>query len=214
MVRPTLRNAATASVGFAGLLAVAWLLTIPCTARAESHTFTVSLDGRCAGTNSAATGEGTFTLDTETGKVLYEIRLRGLIPDVVQVHGPADVCINALGVGNEIIFPFKNGISGSFTISPADVEPMLLAKLWILGHTELFLAGDILGQILPDCPNVCSGRGTCDVGECTCDPGWIGDACGVDATIPTLSQWGLATMTALLVVIGGLTVLKRARAAS
>lgn len=214
IARPALHAACPLAVSFPGLLAVAWLLTISNPARGEIATFTVSLDGPCAGTNSAATGTGTLTLDTETGEVLYDIVLTGITPAEFHMHGPADVCTTARFAPAVIVLPNKTEASGSYTIPQAHVEAMLLAKHWIMAHTQTFPAGEILGPILPDCPSDCSGQGTCDAGECTCDLGWTGDDCSIEIVIPTLSQWGLAVMTAMLAVIGGLTVSKRARTAS
>ena len=70
-------------------------------ARADLIEFTVELDGAqaasCAGTGSPGTGSGTFTLDTATGVVSYNITISGLVSGegLSHVHGPAAECFTA-----------------------------------------------------------------------------------------------------------------------
>ena len=171
--------------------------------------FTMNADGVCPSTGSSATGTGTFSLDTDTGEVSFKITLFDLTPTVMHVHGPADNCVVAVAAPALVFLPTGTQVLGTFTLDALFQELMVAGKLWFLAHTELHPAGEILGQIIPLCPNECSGNGTCEVGVCTCDPGWNGEDCSIAVPIPTVSAWGIVISGAALICLATLTLRHR-----
>ncbi|WP_323007872.1 CHRD domain-containing protein [Pseudorhodobacter sp.] len=97
-----------------------------------------------------AGGNAEGTLDTETGRLNFNITFTGLSGDVVgaHFHGPADVGMDASpvvdlngdgGLGSPIV--------GFATITPAQIEEVKAGKWYINLHTEANPAGEIRGQV-------------------------------------------------------------------
>lgn len=151
-------------------------------APAEVIQFTATLDGvqaeECNGTGSAGTGSGTFALDSETGVVSYEITFTGL--------GSAENAAHVHGpaescVGAGILYglpPASPKVGMSPPLTAEEQADMRAGRHYVNIHSDTFPGGEIRGQILE-----------------------AGD-------IPTISEWGLAAMT-LLVLGAGTIVLKR-----
>ena len=130
-----------------GFLVALALLTWGAAADAETR-FNAVLDGTQAGTNSSATGEGTFILrddDTFEYNIAFSPLASGEL--VSHVHGPAPAgqpagVVFALPLGSP-----KVGSTGPLT--PAQKSD-LLAGLWYVNvHSNQFTSGEIRGQIVP-----------------------------------------------------------------
>ena len=121
---------------------LACVLAVAGTAHASVLEFHVDISGTCAATGSPGTGTGTFTLDTNTGLLEWEIVISGLTsPEIgAHIHGPITPGCGAMGNGK------KRGHS-TFSASMAGV---------------LSGGGRIRGPIAPrsasaswGCPTVC-----------------------------------------------------------
>ncbi len=178
---------------------------------ASLHEFSMTADGACAGTPSLATGTGTFTLDTDTGEVAYEIALTGLTPTAMHVHAPADDCPIASVAPALIFFPSGTDISGTYALEPLLQDLMLAGKHWINVHTDAWTNGEIRGRIIPLCPNDCSGHGVCELGVCVCDSAWMGADCSVERVIPAVSDWGLIVTAMLLLTAASVIIAESVR---
>ena len=121
--------------------------------RAEIVQFTSTIDGKqareCQGTGSPATGTATFTLDTETGFVSYEIQFaENLLLGAelfAHVHGPAARCEPA-----SIIYglPLGNPKTGTAIVDEDEAQDMLKGLHYLNIHTEEVGSGEIRGQIV------------------------------------------------------------------
>ena len=169
-------------IGICGVFVVGVLFTSE-VARAELIEFTASVDGPqaddCGGTGSTGTGSGTFTLDTATGIVSFEITFSGLgSPESnAHVHGPAAQCVGAgilygLPPGSP-----KSGVSPALTaLQQAD----MIAELHYVNiHSDAFPLGEIRGQIRR-----------------------------VEA-IPAISKWGLGAVALLVLAAGAIVFGRR-----
>ncbi len=153
-------------------------------APAEVIQFTATLNGGQAnecndgGTGSDGTGSGALALDTETGVVSYEITFTGLGSPENAAHVHGPAEACA---GAGILYGLPPG-SPKVGISPAltaeEQADMRAGRHYVNIHSDNFSGGEIRGQIFE------------------ADP------------IPTISEWGLAAMT-LLVLGAGTIVLKR-----
>jgi len=66
----------------------------------------------------------------------------------------------------------------------------------------------------PYCAGGC-GNGTCGPpGVCTCFAGWTGPMCDQPAAVPTVSQWGLAVLTATGLIAGMILFTRRNKTTS
>lgn len=177
--------------------AVAICILASNSARGTIREFTMSADAACTGSGSSATGTGTFTLDTETGEVSFDISQLGLTPIQQHIHAPGNTCIEGFQAAGQVILPVGTEVSGTYTLDASLQGLMLQGKHWFMSHTEAHGDGEILGQIIPLCLNECTGNGTCELGVCTCDPGWTGPDCSIGVVIPAVSTWGLIISAAL-----------------
>ncbi len=149
-------------------------LTVSRSADADLIEFVANIDGfqpaSCAGTGSAATGVGSFMLDTDTGVVTYDINYAGLgsAEQAAHVHGPAPVCEFA---GIVYILPSGTPKIGTASLSPQQQLETLMGRHFVLIHSADIPAGEIRGQVLPVfSPNPflrgdCSGDGATDLGD-------------------------------------------------
>lgn len=178
-------------------------------ARGEIVEFVAIPTGTCAGTASTATGEGTFSLDTATGDVTFDIQLTGITPVEMHIHAPSNECFFVQFAGVRIVLPIGTNVSGTFNANQELMDWMLDGKSWFVVHTGAQQHIEIIGHLDRQCPNDCSGHGTCFEGTCVCDQGWIGVDCSISAPVPTVSTWGMMAMTLLL--LGGATLVMRQR---
>lgn len=189
--------------------AVIACMGVAATANGEIVEFTAIPTGTCAGTGSSATGLATFSLDTATGDVTYDIQLTGITPTEMHIHAPADECFLVQFAVIRFVFPPGANISGTFNANPELMGWMLGGQSWLVVHTAPFGAIEIIGHLDRQCPGDCSGHGMCLNGTCLCDSGWSGEDCTIEHVIPAVSTWGLLAMTLLLLVAA--TVLLRDR---
>lgn len=176
----------------------AWLVS-PCGfAVAETVSFSVFMDGQCAGTGSSATGNGIFTLETTTGVVSYTLSVSEVLLEHIHIHGPADDCIIAHFAPTQVWLPTEFEITDAYTLTMEQQDQMLQERHWINVHTQPFSSGEIRGRITRTCPNDCSGNGVCQVGQCVCDSLWLGTDCAEAVNIPTLNEWNVLLMSLLL----------------
>ena len=127
-------------------------------ARADLIEFTASLDGAqaasCSGTGSSGTGSGTFTLDTATGIVSYNVTISGLgsAGTLAHVHGPAAECASATPVYS--LPPGSPKIGTSPPLTAKEQAEMIAGLHYVNIHTMDFVGGEIRGQILAPIPTV------------------------------------------------------------
>jgi hypothetical protein len=151
-------------------------------ASAVIHEFTLAADGPCAGTPSAATATGSFTLNTDTGNVDWEMTLSGISGETGKhVHAPYDSCETMGGV-ILVFLPVGNDVSGSYVLTPQEQQDMLDGKHWINIHTAQYTGGEIRGLIELYVPPT-----------------------------PTVSEWGLAVMMLLGLTAGTIVFARRGR---
>jgi hypothetical protein len=96
---------------------------------------------------SAATGTGTFLVDTSSNTLWFNITLTGVVGETMaHIHGfappgtPAGI-LYALPVGNSKV--------GSITYLESEEQGILSGQTYVNIHTGAFPAGEIRGQILP-----------------------------------------------------------------
>ncbi len=175
-------------------------------ALADILEFNAVIDGdqavNCAGSGSPGTGTGSFTLDTVTGLVNYNIVFSGLIGDETQshVHGKAPMC-----VGAGVVYPLPLGSPkiGSTTLTAAQMANMIAGRHYVNIHTTFDASGEIRGQIFvrEPCPWDCADGGNGDVGitdflklladwggASACD--FDGGGVGITDFLELLSNWG------------------------
>jgi len=128
--------------------------------------FTISLDGSQAGTGSAATGQGTATLNTATNVLQWEITFDA----AAFVSGPGTVTAahfhtGAPGVSGQPIAPPGNvmgtGISpmtGTAMIGSVEKANLVAGALYFNIHTTAFPNGEIRGQVVPDSVLISASR--------------------------------------------------------
>ena len=168
-------------ISYAILVGFLWASSAP----AEIIQFAATLDGvqadECNGTGSAGTGSGAFALDTETGVVSYEITFTGL--------GSPENAAHVHGPAEAcadagILYGLPSG-SPKVDISPPltaeEQADMRAGRHYVNIHSDTFSGGEIRGQIL-EAPD-----------------------------IPTISEWGLVTMTLLALVVGTIVLRRGAR---
>ena len=104
-------------------------------------------------TASAATGDGTFTLDPATKTLTWDVTFTGLSGPAAagHIHGPA-----APGANAGVVVPFTNvpaaaagEIKGSATLTDAQIADLQAGKWYTNIHTAANKGGEIRGQILP-----------------------------------------------------------------
>jgi hypothetical protein len=120
---------------------------------ALAHAETVALKTALNGTSevppndSKATGQGTFTYNTETRQLRFTITYRGLTGQATagHIHGPASPGANA-----GVIVPFavpEAPISGTATLTDDQAAALLAGQTYVNIHTDANKSGEIRGQI-------------------------------------------------------------------
>jgi hypothetical protein len=95
-----------------------------------------------------ATGTGTFILNADHTELSYHIEYTGLSSPEIAAHfhvgGPRENggAVFALPVGTP-----KDGV---WAIPPEQVANLLDGRLYVNIHSELYVAGEIRGNIMPD----------------------------------------------------------------
>ena len=130
----------------------------------------------------------------------------------MHVHAPATECFLARFAGVRVVLPTGTSVSGTFNVDQQLMGWMLDGESWLIVHTAPDGAAEILGRLDRQCPNDCSGHGTCVQGACVCDFGWSGEDCSAELDVPTVSSWGLLALTLLL--LAGATLMLRRREAA
>jgi len=101
---------------------------------------------------SAATGDGTFTLNTATNELTWDVTFSGLSGPALaaHIHGPAAPGVNA---GVLVAFdPPKapaGEIKGSNVILASQVADLKAGKWYVNIHTAANKGGEIRGQLMP-----------------------------------------------------------------
>jgi len=121
-------------------------------ARATIYTLTANLNGAQESPSTASTGTATctVTLDNATGQVSISGIYQGLMGNaiVAHLHGPAPAGMNAAVIlGLSQTGGTSGEISGSGTLTSAQVQDMLNGLTYINVHTTVFPGGEIRGQV-------------------------------------------------------------------
>jgi hypothetical protein len=136
------------TIGLTLLAALA--LTAPTLAHAETLTFKASLNAasEVPPKDSAGVGTATATLDTATKLLTYNVTYSKLTGPATMghIHGPALPGVNAA-----VVVPFANPaspISGSATLTDAQIADLEAGKYYVNVHTEANKGGEIRGQLV------------------------------------------------------------------
>jgi cysteine-rich repeat protein len=166
-------------------------------ARTPTHAalinFTATLDQaqETPPTGSAATGSGTFVLDTVANSLSFNITFSGVVETMAHIHqGPPGVpgailfFLNPQGGGSP-----KIGVWNS--ISAGNMADILANNTYVNIHSAAFPGGEIRGQIVAVCSNGAIDAGeTCDDGDTTsgdgCDSNCQTELCYVCAGAPSV----------------------------
>lgn len=101
---------------------------------------------------STATGDGTFTLNTATNELTWDVTFSGLSgpATVAHIHGPAEPGKNASPVvGFDPPKAPAGEIKGSNVILAKQVEDLKAGKWYVNIHTAANKGGEIRGQLMP-----------------------------------------------------------------
>jgi hypothetical protein len=102
---------------------------------------------------SAGSGDGTFTLNTATKQLSWDVKYSGLTGPAAaaHIHGPA-----AAGTNAAVVVPFTGvpsapagEITGSATLTDAQIADLQAGKWYANIHTAANKGGEIRGQIGP-----------------------------------------------------------------
>ena len=130
-------------------LAVSAAFIIASPAMAETMKFKATLDGSQQSPPVTTKGKGTatFTFDTTSKKLSWNVKYSGLSGPAVaaHIHGPADMGANA-----DPVIPFKklkSPIKGSATLTDAQAADLEAGKYYVNVHTKANPDGELRGQI-------------------------------------------------------------------
>jgi len=120
-------------------------------AQAETKIFKATLSGtsEVPPTAGAGAGAATATLDTATGKLVWDVTYSGLTGPALaaHIHGPADPGQNA-----GVAVPLKvtpSPIKGSKVLTAAQAADLEAGKYYVNIHTAANKGGEIRGQLQP-----------------------------------------------------------------
>ena len=164
------------------------LLAFQGSAHAQTFAGSFPIDGNqeVPPSGSAATGTGNVTLDTSTNTLSWNISFVNLegVESAAHFHGPAAAGANA---GVQINIGTGNPKVGSTNVSGAQAAD-IVAGLWYVNiHSDQVPSGEIRGQVL---------------------------VAPVGGTVPTMGEWGLATLAVLLLGAGAVIVRRRTAASA
>jgi len=130
----------------AGLLAAALAWGY---AQAATETFTGTLGGGTEVPPTASTGSGTaqVTLDPATGQITYKVTYSGLTGPAAAAHIH---CGAAAGANAGVAVAFKDAaspISGTATLTPAQMADLQAGKCYVNVHTAANKGGELRAQL-------------------------------------------------------------------
>jgi hypothetical protein len=121
-------------------------------AQAETKIFKATLSGasEVPPTTSGGAGAATATLDTSTGKLVWDVSYSGLTgpAKAAHIHGPAGPGQNA-GVAVPLKGNLASPIKGSATLTAAQMADLEAGKYYVNIHTAANKSGEIRGQLQP-----------------------------------------------------------------
>ncbi|MCH8275159.1 MAG: CHRD domain-containing protein [Armatimonadetes bacterium] len=115
--------------------------------------FDFTIDGAQVPTGSPGTGEGTISLDPDTGLIILIGEYRDLIYDrtVQHIHGPALPGENAGVIQGINATGTRSGSLEIISIlSPQAVQWMIEGRTYVNIHSTGYPGGEIRGQIVPE----------------------------------------------------------------
>jgi hypothetical protein len=128
---------------------LAALALTPTFAHAAEMQFKATMNGASEVPPKTTEGKGTATatLDTVTKKLTYNVTYSGLSgpATAAHIHGPA-----AAGANAGVLFPFApptSPISGSVTMTDAQIADLEAGKMYVNVHTATNPGGEIRGQL-------------------------------------------------------------------
>lgn len=118
-------------------------------AQAATETFTGTLSGKAEvpPTTSTGTGSAQVTLDTATKQITYKVTYSGLTGPAAAAHIH---CGAAAGSNAGVAVPFKDPaspISGSATLTDAQMADLEAGKCYVNVHTAANKAGELRAQL-------------------------------------------------------------------
>lgn len=130
----------------AGLLAAALAWGY---AQAATETFTGTLGGGTEVPPTTSTGSGTaqVTLDPATGQITYKVTYSGLTGPAAAAHIH---CGAAAGANAGVAVAFKDAaspISGTATLTPAQMADLQAGKCYVNVHTAANKGGELRAQL-------------------------------------------------------------------
>jgi hypothetical protein len=133
------------------VLASAFTIVCLCAASAATVDFRATMSGKSEvpPTTSNASGDVLATLDTGSKKLNYTITYMGLSgpATAAHFHGPADAGANA-GVAVPIGTNPASPVTGSVTLTDAQIKDLEAGKWYANVHTEANKGGEIRGQLM------------------------------------------------------------------
>lgn len=141
------RTLSRTTVGLSILAALAF--TAPTLAHAAVMQFKATMNGASEVPAKTTDGKGDVkaTLDTATKKLTYTVTYSGLSGPATagHIHGPA-----AAGANAGVLVPFASPaspISGSVTLTDAQIADLEAGKMYVNVHTAANPGGEIRGQL-------------------------------------------------------------------
>jgi hypothetical protein len=134
------------------VLGVLALCLVSGAAQADTKILKATLSGasEVPPTTSAGTGSATATLDTATGKLIWDVTYSGLTgpAKAAHIHGPAGPGQNA-----GVVVPLKGNLAspirGSATLTAPQMADLEAGQYYVNIHTAANKGGEIRGQLQP-----------------------------------------------------------------
>lgn len=111
-------------------------------------TFWAEIDGAQDGTPSPHTGFGVFVLNAEETQLSYHITFTGLLGTETGAHFHR----GAFGVNGPVVHGLALGSPkiGVWNLTAGDVADLKAYRLYVNIHSNLYPAGEIRGQVVPE----------------------------------------------------------------
>jgi CHRD domain len=127
------------------------LVALTSRSKAAATTFKADMKGssEVPPNTTAGTGSATVTLDSDTGKITWNVTFSGLTGPamVAHIHGPAPVGKNA-GVMVLLAKPAISPLTGSAVLKPDQVNALMNGQCYVNVHTAANPGGEIRGQLM------------------------------------------------------------------